>query len=85
MPQPKFQLYKHIKISGKFRDCRAAIYSNGSPIAFSSRAFTHLEVAAREVPLRRGRRRAHGRRRESLRQPKISVSAETTATESRID
>ena len=29
MPQPKFQLYKHIKISGKWRYCRAAIYSNG--------------------------------------------------------
>jgi integrase len=28
MPQPKFQLYKHIKISGKWRYCRAAIYSN---------------------------------------------------------
>jgi hypothetical protein len=28
-PQPKFQLYKHIKISGKWRYCRAAIYSNG--------------------------------------------------------
>ena len=29
MPQPKFQFYKHIKISGKWRYCRAAIYSNG--------------------------------------------------------
>jgi hypothetical protein len=29
MPHPKFQLYKHIKISGKWRYCRAAIYSNG--------------------------------------------------------
>jgi integrase len=29
VPQPKFQLYKHIKISGKWRYCRAAIYSNG--------------------------------------------------------
>ena len=29
MAQPKFQLYKHIKISGKWRYCRAAIYSNG--------------------------------------------------------
>jgi hypothetical protein len=29
MPQPKFQLYKHIKISGKWRYCRAASYSNG--------------------------------------------------------
>jgi hypothetical protein len=29
MPQPKFQLYKHIKISGKWRYCRAEIYSNG--------------------------------------------------------
>jgi hypothetical protein len=29
MRQPKFQLYKHIKISGKWRYCRAAIYSNG--------------------------------------------------------
>jgi hypothetical protein len=29
MPQPKFQLYKHIKISGSWRYCRAAIYSNG--------------------------------------------------------
>ena len=29
MPQPKFQLYKHIKINGKWRYCRAAIYSNG--------------------------------------------------------
>jgi hypothetical protein len=29
MPQPKLQLYKHIKISGKWRYCRAAIYSNG--------------------------------------------------------
>jgi len=29
MPHPKFQLYKHIRISGKWRYCRAAIYSNG--------------------------------------------------------
>jgi hypothetical protein len=29
MPHPKFQLYKHIKINGKWRYCRAAIYSNG--------------------------------------------------------
>jgi hypothetical protein len=29
MPHPKFQLYKHVKISGKWRYCRAAIYSNG--------------------------------------------------------
>jgi len=29
MPQPKFQLYKHIKIRGKWRYSRAAIYSNG--------------------------------------------------------
>ena len=29
MPHSKFQLYKHIKISGKWRYCRAAIYSNG--------------------------------------------------------
>jgi hypothetical protein len=29
MPQPKFQLYKHIKITGKWRYCRAAIFSNG--------------------------------------------------------
>jgi hypothetical protein len=29
MPQPKFQLYKHVKISGKWRYCRTAIYSNG--------------------------------------------------------
>ena len=29
MPQPKFQLYKHNKISGKWRYCRAAVYSNG--------------------------------------------------------
>jgi len=29
MPHPKFQLYKHIKIKGKWRYCRAAIYSNG--------------------------------------------------------
>ena len=29
MPHPKFQLYKHIKITGKWRYCRAAIYSNG--------------------------------------------------------
>ena len=29
MPHPKFHLYKHIKISGKWRYCRAAIYSNG--------------------------------------------------------
>jgi integrase len=29
MPQPKFQLYKHTKISGNWRYCRAAIYSNG--------------------------------------------------------
>jgi hypothetical protein len=29
MPHPKFQLYKHIKISGKWRYCRAVIYSNG--------------------------------------------------------
>jgi hypothetical protein len=26
--RPKFQLYKHIKISGNWRYCRAAIYSN---------------------------------------------------------
>jgi len=29
MPQPKFQLYEHIKISGNWRYCQAAIYSNG--------------------------------------------------------
>jgi hypothetical protein len=29
MPQPKFQLYKHIKINSKWRYCRATIYSNG--------------------------------------------------------
>ena len=29
MPQAKFQLYKHIKISGKWCHRRAAIYSNG--------------------------------------------------------
>ena len=29
MPHLKFQLYKHIKMSGKWRYCRAAIYSNG--------------------------------------------------------
>jgi hypothetical protein len=29
MSQPKFQLYKHIKINGNWRYCRAAIYSNG--------------------------------------------------------
>jgi len=29
MPHPKYQLYKHIKISGKWRYCRAASYSNG--------------------------------------------------------
>ena len=43
------------------------------------------KVAARGVRLRRGHRRAHGRRRESRSQPKLRVSAETTATESRID
>ena len=29
MLHPKFQLYKHINISGRWRYCRAAIYSNG--------------------------------------------------------
>jgi Phage integrase, N-terminal SAM-like domain len=29
VPQPKFQLYKHIKISGKWRYCRAAIQWEG--------------------------------------------------------
>jgi|ERR1700722_80298 len=29
MPHPNFQLYKHINISGKWRYCRAASYSNG--------------------------------------------------------
>jgi hypothetical protein len=29
MPQPKFQLYKRVKINGKWRYCRPAIYSNG--------------------------------------------------------
>jgi hypothetical protein len=29
MPQPKFQLYKHININSKWCYCRAAIYSNG--------------------------------------------------------
>lgn len=29
MSHPKFQLYKHIKINGNWRYCRAAIYSNG--------------------------------------------------------
>src|SRR6476620_8828244 len=28
MPQPKFQLYKQIKISGKWRYCRVAVFSN---------------------------------------------------------
>lgn len=28
MPQPKFRLYKHIKIGDKWRYCRAAAYSN---------------------------------------------------------
>jgi hypothetical protein len=29
MPHPKFQLNKHVKISGKWRYCQAASYSNG--------------------------------------------------------
>ncbi len=28
MPQPKFQVYKHCKIHGKWRYCRAAVFSN---------------------------------------------------------
>ena len=28
MPQPKFQLYKHCKIDGQWRYCRAAVFSN---------------------------------------------------------